>query len=49
MYSALLLCGILISAVNEASAADLAPAPPPVPDSQVIAASPWTFRFVPYG
>jgi hypothetical protein len=49
MYSALLLCGILISAVNEASAADLAPAPPPVPDSQVIAPSPWTFRFVPYG
>ena len=49
MYSSLLLCGILTSAMNEASATDLAPAAQPVPDTQVIAPSPWTFRFVPYG
>jgi hypothetical protein len=45
-YSSLLLFGFLTSAVDEASAADLALAAPQVVQT---APSPWSFRFVPYG
>ena len=49
MSSSLLLVGFLTSAVNEASAADLALSTPPAVQTAVPAPSLWSFRFVPYG
>src|SRR5215207_9796442 len=49
LCSSLLLVGLLTSAVDEASAADLGPSAPPAVQTAVAAPPLWSFRFVPYG